>query len=327
MKERIQQLDYLKGIFILLMVIFHLALIEETYPVLREAVYTFHMSAFLIISGYLSNVEKPPREFGRGLLRLIIPYVLFESLYILMQYFVGGSLGAHNAIDHLTPGEFALRVATLPTGPYWYIHTLIICTAVYWLIYRVLRLKGIGALAVMGLILYGLSLAIEGLDWSNIIYFMLGLFIVRNGKTFMGVITPSFLALLPLIVLFWFPENYDCGSLAGIAITVLVISLLLAVFPYCGWAISDTLAYIGRNSLAIVIFSPIFTLMTKKAAPLFSFDSTAICFTLVALAFIVGCCLGCAWISDRLHLSPFIFMKKDFYSRYHRSLPAGQRPQ
>ena len=62
--ERIHQLDYLKGIFIVLMVLFHLALIEETYPVLREAVYTFHMSAFLIISGYLANVDKEPRPFG-----------------------------------------------------------------------------------------------------------------------------------------------------------------------------------------------------------------------------------------------------------------------
>ena len=59
---------------------------------LREAVYTFHMSAFLIISGYLANVNKMPLDFGNGLLRLVVPYVLFESLYILMQYFMGGSV-------------------------------------------------------------------------------------------------------------------------------------------------------------------------------------------------------------------------------------------
>ncbi len=316
MKERIPQLDYLKGIFILLMVIFHLSLVEEAYPVLREAVYTFHMSAFLIISGYLANVEKAPGDFGKSLLRIFVPYVLFESLYILMQYFLGSSLGAHNAISNLTVTDFAVRVATLPTGPYWYLHTLIICTTVYWLIYRIMRLDGIGALALMGMILYGLSCAIEGLDWGNVIYFMIGLFIIRNGKTFMGVITPSWLALLPLIVLFWFPENYDKGTLAGVAITVLVISLLLAIFPYCSTVIKSTLAYIGRNSLAIVLLSPIFTLATKKVAPLFSFDPTALCFTLLALSFVVACCLGCAWISDKLHISQFLFFKKQFHSPY-----------
>lgn len=313
MKQRIQQLDYLKGIFILLMVTFHLALVEETYPVLRAAVYTFHMSAFLVISGYLANVEKRPQEFGKGLLRLLVPYVIFESLYILMQYFVGGNLGTHNAISSLSPSDFLLRIATLPTGPYWYIHTLIICTAVYWLIFKVLKLNGISGLALMGVILYGLSLLIEGLDWGNVIYFLIGVFILRSGSTLMGVITPSWLAVLPLIVLFCFPENYDKGTLAGVAITVLVMSLLLALFPYCGRVVRDTLAYIGRNSLAIVIFSPIFTLITKKAAPLFSFDPTAICFTVVALVFIVLACLACAWLSDKLRLSRFIFLKDRFY--------------
>jgi len=314
--ERIPQLDYLKGIFILLMVTFHLALVEENYPVLREAVYTFHMSAFLIISGYLANVEKAPSDFGKSLLRIIIPYVLFESLYILMQYFLGSSLGAHNAIGNLTVTDFVVRVATLPTGPYWYLHTLIICTIVYWLAYRILKLDGIGALALMGLALFGLSLLIEGLDWSNVIYYMIGVFIIRSGNTLMKVITPSWLSLLPLVVLFWFPENYNRGTLAGIAITVLVISLLLAVYPYCANVIKSSLAYIGRNSLAIVLLSPIFTLATKKVAPLFSFDPSALSFTLLALTFVVACCLGCSWFSDKLHISEFIFFKKQFHSPY-----------
>lgn len=317
MKERIQQLDYLKGIFILLMVLFHLALVEETYPVLREAVYTFHMSAFLIISGYLANVEKTPLDFGKGLLRLLVPYVLFELLYILMQYFVGGSLGAHNAISSLSAGDFALRVATLPTGPYWYLHTLIICIAIYWLVYRVLRLQGISGLALSGLILYGLSLIIEGLDWSNVIYFLIGLFIMRSGYSLLKVITPSFIALLPLVVLFSSRENFHNGSLAGIAITVLVMSVLLALYPYCFKGIRDGLCYIGRNSLAIVVFSPIFTLVTKLAAPYFSFDPTGISFAVLALALIVACCLGCSYLSDKLRLSPIIFLKKEFYRPYN----------
>ena len=316
MKERIPQLDYLKGIFILLMVIFHLALVEETYPVLREAVYTFHMSAFLIISGYLANVDRPLGKFCHSLLRLVVPYVIFESLYILMQYYVGGSLGAHNAISNLTVTDFLLRVATQPTGPYWYIHTLVICLAVYWLIYRILHLDGIGGLAIMGLALFGLSLLIEGLDWSNVIYFMIGVFIIRSGNTFMKVITPSWLAVIPLVVLFWFPENYDRGSLAGVAITVLVISLLLAVYPYCTNIIKSTLAYIGRNSLAIVVFSPIFTILTKQIAPYFHFDPSAITFAVTALVFIVPCCLLCAYISDKLLLSRFIFLREEFYRPY-----------
>ena len=138
-------------------------------------------------------------------------------------------------------------------------------------------------------------------------------FILRLGKRFMEVITPSWLALLPLIVLFWFPENYDSGSLAGVAITVLVISLLLACYAICPRALSNFFRYLGRNSLAIVVFSPIFTVLTKQLAPWFSFDPTAISFLVVALTIVVGGCLASAWLCDKLLLSRLIFLKRQFY--------------
>lgn len=312
--ERIHQLDYLKGIFIVLMVLFHLALIEETYPVLREAVYTFHMSAFLIISGYLANVDKEPRPFGKSLLRILVPYLLFEALYILLQYFMGNALHAHNAIERLTPLDFVTRIATQPTGPYWYLHTLVISTAIYYIVYRLLRLKGISGLALTGLVLYGLSLAIEGLNWDYVIYFLLGLAVMRSGNSLTKVITPSFIAILPLIVLFASRENFHNGSLAGVAITVLMMSLLLALYPYCGAVVRSSLCCLGRNSLAIVVFSPIFTLVTKVVAPYFAFDPTAISFAVMAVAFVVVCCMACAWLCDRLRLSPFIFFKDRIFS-------------
>ena len=317
-KERIPQLDYLKGVFILLMVIFHLALIEQTYPLLYKAVYTFHMSAFLIISGYLANIDKKLAKFTHDLLRLVVPYVLFESLYIIAQYYIGGQLGAHNAIAQLTARDFAIRVATQPTGPYWYIHTLAISTIIYWLVYKVLKLNGISGLALVALTLYGLTVVIEGLSWCNVIYFVIGIFIYRNGHSFLDTITPSFVAALPLIVLFWFPDNYDNGTLAGIAITVLIISLLLALYSYCPHTLKNAFAYLGRNSLAIVLFSPIFTIATKKLTPLFSFDPTALTFLIVALPIVMTGCLASAYLCDKLHLSRIIFLKNRFYSPYSR---------
>lgn len=314
MKQRVPQLDYLKGIFILLMVMFHLQPVELTYPTLRAAVYTFHMPAFLIISGFLANVEKAPTAFGKGLIRIVVPYIVFEALYIAMQCLVGGSLGAHNAIGNITAADFMLMMATQPTGPYWYLHTLALCTAVYYLVYSIFKLKDLSGLAVMGVMLYGLSLAIEGLDWHYVIYYLIGVLIMRSGHALTAVITPSWWAVLPLVVLFWLPDNYDCGSLAGIAITILVMSLLLAVYPVCGGLIRRLAAYIGRNSLAIVVFSPIFTLLAKRAAPAFDFDPTAVCFTIAALAFVAAGCLGCAWLSDKLHISRYIFAGRDIYN-------------
>ena len=66
MEHRIKELDYLKSIFILLMIVFHLVYIGDKYPYIKQIVYTFHMSAFLIISGYLDNVQKDIRSFVKG---------------------------------------------------------------------------------------------------------------------------------------------------------------------------------------------------------------------------------------------------------------------
>ena len=62
--ERIKELDYLKCVFILLMIIFHLVYIGDKYPYAKQIVYTFHMSAFLIISGYLANIRKKAMPFS-----------------------------------------------------------------------------------------------------------------------------------------------------------------------------------------------------------------------------------------------------------------------
>lgn len=62
MKERVVELDYLKCILILLMVLFHLAYFSEKYPLLKQFVYAFHMPVFLILSGYLTNINKGTKK-------------------------------------------------------------------------------------------------------------------------------------------------------------------------------------------------------------------------------------------------------------------------
>ena len=62
-QARILELDFLKCVFILLMIVFHLVYIGNRYPVAKAFVYTFHMPGFLIISGYLLHVRSLFRSF------------------------------------------------------------------------------------------------------------------------------------------------------------------------------------------------------------------------------------------------------------------------
>ena len=316
MSERIQQLDYLKGIFILLMVLFHLAPVYENYRVLQTAIYTFHMSAFLIISGYLANIEKDVPIFCRGMLRLVVPYVVFEIFHLVLVYLFGNIMHSNTAVSNLTLTGIFHSLFEEPSNPYWYLHTLIISTIIYYGGYKVLKHKSTSAFILTGLILYALTLFITKLEWHNVIYFLIGVYISRSGSNFLKAIPPSPLALLPLCILFSCRDNFNRGSLAGIAITILVISFLLFAYNYIGSGIRRLLHYLGSNSLAILVFSPIFTVITKMAVPYFIFDPTVICFAVLALIFVVAGCLFCAWLSDKLHLSQYLFAKDRFYVKY-----------
>ena len=104
MRQRIEELDYLKGIFIILMITFHLVYIGDSYPYAKRIVHTFHMPGFLIISGFLMNISKPWKDFFKTMLGYAIPYCIMESGYIVMA----SALPIREHVDVLTFGVFVV---------------------------------------------------------------------------------------------------------------------------------------------------------------------------------------------------------------------------
>ena len=129
MESRVKEIDYLKCIFITLMIIFHLVYIGDKYPYAKQIVYTFHMSAFLIISGYLANNRKDARSFLRKFLWIFIPYACMEAAYTVMSHF----LPVRESVDAITPTVLLDKIFLHPMGPYWYLHTLILCSLIYYI--------------------------------------------------------------------------------------------------------------------------------------------------------------------------------------------------
>lgn len=316
MKTRIAELDFIKGIMIFLVVAFHLNLVILTYPVATSIVYVFHIPTFLIISGYLTNVEKDFKTYLKGLGRLIVPYLFFESIYILMIFFLGKYLNANNSISELTVIDFFQKILIDPAGIYWYIHTLIYCSVSYYISYKLLKQKDWNALLCMGLILY-IFIVITGssMKMGNIIYYIIGVFIMRSGKIFTEMIKPSSLAILPLIIILYNCEIYSRDTIAGVAITLLVISMLLFVYRILpvNSKVSNLITYLGKNSLSVVYFSPIYTIVAKFFNPLFSFDSTALLYFVIATSFVIALSIFTALILDKLKLTRYIFMKENIY--------------
>lgn len=114
MNSRVKELDFLKCIFIILMIIFHLVYIGDSYPYAKQVVYTFHMSAFLVISGYLNNVNKKIKAFGQSLLWIFIPYVCMETGYVIMS----AILPVREKVTELSAGLLLHKAIIAPMGPY-----------------------------------------------------------------------------------------------------------------------------------------------------------------------------------------------------------------
>ena len=122
MQKHIPQIDFLRCVFIVLMVLFHLVYIGDSYPMAKQVVYTFHMPGFLLISGFLSNTDKPLKAFARQLLWLMVPYMVMEAGYTVMA----SLLPIREHIDRLTLGVLLEKLFLAPLGPYWYLHTLMV---------------------------------------------------------------------------------------------------------------------------------------------------------------------------------------------------------
>ena len=356
--RRIKELDYLKGVLILLVISFHLVYFEQLHPFAKQVVYTFHMPGFLLISGYLMNVSKPPKDFLRTLLWLAIPYIIMESGYIVMA----SLLPINEHIDHLTPAVFLDRLLLHPLGPYWYLHTLIICGAIYKTLSNS-PLKGekqslpnvnpsplrggwVGSVFIIGLayfaVFYVLNtfLPLKGVggsfSFSSALYFLAGAAIRQSGTEFLTFFRPTWVAVVAFALLVFFSVNPNQASIYGALIAYTAISSLLWLYkapsplPLWGSASEEgtaalkhspkggagrgLLCFLGRNSLVLYIFSPIFTLLCKRFVPYLQFDPTGLIFLMVSLVCCVGGSLLIAWLMDKTGTSKYFFGRKAIYS-------------
>ncbi len=72
--------------------------------------------------------------------------------------------------------------------------------------------------------------------------------------------------------------------------------------------IKDTLLYIGRNTLPIYLFDPIFTMAAKFYHPLFPWDPSEISFALVTMILAIQAALLIARIMEKTKLA-YLFGK------------------
>lgn len=312
-RNRVGEIDFMKCVCILLMVVFHIIYIGDSYPSAKLFVYTFHMPVFLIISGWLTTTGRPPRAFAGHLVWLFVPYAVMEVAYASAATVVP----VREAVGGLSVGMLLRCVFVSPVGPYWYLHTLMVCLLVVHAVNSVCgrwRFGLLTELLVAAMLLGAVGQRLFGGSFTaNSMYFLAGFFLRRAGFGFTSVFRPSWLApvAVAVIVACGGERVMDRGASGGVMIVFLMMSFMTAVYGVTGGRVRSVALYIGRNTLVILLFSPVFTALSKLWQPwLLAVDGTGMVFMAVTLAAAVGGSMGIARGMDMIGLSRFMFGRR-----------------
>lgn len=310
--DRQDELDFLKCLLILLMISFHLVYIGDSFPYAKKVVYTFHMPGFLLISGYVMNIMKPSRQFMQTILWWAIPYLIMESGYVVMA----SLLPIREHIDVLTLPLFMHKLLVDPLGPYWYLHTVIICGLTYYVVFHVVKLSDVSRFILLAMLFFIYGRVFHLVSFSHAMYFMAGAVIRHCSTRFSEVVRPSLWSLAAFALLIICPALLDTDTLGGLLIVYAALSGLQALFPCLSTRLRSLTLYLGRNTLVLFLFSPIFTILCKPLAAWLQFDPTAMLFLIISLLICVAGSLAIAWLMDTLHLSRWFFGKEKVLAKY-----------
>ena len=278
-KTRIEEIDWLRFVCILLVVSFHIVWIEDKYDYIYKFVGIFHVPTFLIISGYLATVDRPVSKIIRYFAYIGLPYLLMETAYILCA----SRLNISDHIDNLNLLTFLSVLLVKPIGIYWYLHTILICFGALYISSKLSKLSSSGQILVFFLICYFLNM-LDMISLTNVFYYLTGVILRKCQFDFRKIGKEGLLAFIPLGFIAFSELNILSNQVLGFIVTMLFIFAMAGVYPFLNCKIKQVANYVGGNTLPIILFSPIFTFLAKYYQQyLISLDSSGIVFLLVTL--------------------------------------------
>ena len=291
--KKITEIDFVRCVLMCIVILVHIVSLGEMYPSAKTAAFTFFMPSFLIITGYLVNIDKNLRQFSVYILRIALPYIIMVTAFSLASLV----MPVRDGLSELSVSALAERIFVTSIGPYWFLYDMIVCGVAYYAVFS-LAPRSIGLasrLSLFACLLYVEAWFIPLLTFGDASLYFIGVALRQMGVGFVRAFRPSFFSLLPFSVLIvqrdlW--NKWLCLLLPFFAISFLV--WCHDVFPS---RLRNLMNYLGHNTLPIYIFHPIFTMLSKFYLPFFAFDSTGI---LHAAATIVLSFLGSILIAKAL---------------------------
>ena len=382
--KRNTDLDFIRSILIILMILIHIVSFGNAYPHLKAGILSFMMPTFLIITGYLVNIGKTGRQFGKYLLCLALPYVIMVTGFSVLSYF----LPVRDGITELSLTQICEKIFVTSIGPYWFIQTMIICGILYYGSFRACDMiskywgrcscrnnkendsyknskendfcsnskeiepccnskendscknsKGNDSysnnkendfcsninkgkteeenlslttrLFLLAILMLLMSKT-PALNITAAIYYFAGVVIRQCRIDFNKVFRPTPLAFILWPFILCREDLYDWGNMAVAFSCWCCISALMWLNQYYKSQMigKSTLLYIGKNTLPIYLFHPIFTMAAKFYHPLFAFDKSEILLAAFTIILAIAGSIAIAKVMEKTKLAYF-FGKKE----------------
>ncbi len=326
MKERQIEPDFLKGLCIFLMVYGHIIHVGDMHALqesLTRFIYTFHMPLFLLVSGFFFSFT---HEVGTKALKIVrqilVPYLFFITLYIL-GLIITSRIGIPTQnIPPATLIGFIETITIKPSGSYWFLHSLLIIQlSILFASYATSTNKNNRTLLIF------LLSFIFFIFWSQIhivsirisIYFLLGILLGIQTKRKISIpVFPLLIASIAILILSSFVSDgiYHHNSKHQYVWCLVLFSLLWSVSQrYKSSYIVNIFAWLGKNSLSILVLHAFFVVSMKSTHKIFlSIDSTGLLYSIFSTFFAVAGCLLLSHIFDKLRISQFLFGVPKIYS-------------
>ncbi|WP_336961225.1 acyltransferase family protein [Sphingobium aquiterrae] len=129
-RGRVDWIDQLKGLGILLVVIGHVT----TYAPLHHWIFLFHMPLFFLLSGYLGRARASGEIVRSRFFSLLVPYAAFLLLVTLLDYAWGRLDGSGSLLSHHGLGGAAVRLIFGGSalvgayGTFWFVPCLFVAS-------------------------------------------------------------------------------------------------------------------------------------------------------------------------------------------------------
>lgn len=286
----------------MLVIMVHLVPLKERYPEFQQAVLGFVVPLFLFITGYLVNIDKTKTQYAKYLVGLGVPYIIMELSYLLVAQYV--SVNNVPRVDSLQ--DVVLVLIVYPVGPYWYLHTMLICGILYYAVFHSLHSN---RLYVLAFVLLVIAFFTPLLNIGVALAYFAGVIVRKSDIEFEQIFLSSPFAFFLIILTIAYsisvsPDFASWHTIYPIVMSVSVISVLLWLHKYvCEWHFVN---FIGKNTLPIFMFHPIFTMLAKKLFATFVIsDSCVIIYAVITIVFSVIGSLLMAYFFDITRLSLF----------------------